>query len=95
MKRLYAHIFWDGHLALLPRIRLINERHVGLGFQWLNAWLHVWVWVRRDDGRVWPKRMFELLPHVWIHWNDWGLGVHLWFIRWKWHRWLYRTALNQ
>lgn len=74
-------------LALLPRLRLATGSSVGLGFQWLTAWLHVWLWhsVRSTRGR-----MIELLPHVWIHWHPRGSGIHLEWVIWRTHFWFRR-----
>jgi hypothetical protein len=77
-------------LALLPRLRLTIGSSIGVGFAWFTLWLHVWL---RHSRAPHSTTMIELLPHVWFHWNrEWGYGVHLWFLRWKWHWWLHRKS---
>lgn len=89
MSRFYGY-FWQREsirtLAVLPRIRLTTGRTVGVGFAWLTAWWHVWLWRREHDGV-----MLDLLPHLWLHWHpDHGSGAHLWWLHWRWHVWFRR-----
>jgi hypothetical protein len=93
MTRFYGYL-WERSdlrsLSLLPRLRLATGSSVGLGFQFLTTWLHVWLW-RTEPVR--QGRMIELLPHVWIHWHRrWGAGVHLQWIVWRTHFWFYQPA---
>lgn len=78
-------------LAILPRIRLAYGSSIGLGFGWLNAWLHVWLRNRESPN----THMMELLPHLWFHWHrEHGYGVHLWWLQWKGHWWINRRSKN-
>jgi hypothetical protein len=80
MKRFYGYLYERDDcitIALLPRIRLTVGSSVGLGFQWLTCWLHVWLWdgVRRDS-------MIELTPHVWLYLNPrHGVYLHLQWLK--------------
>lgn len=77
-------------LALLPRIRLTVGSSIGVGFGFMNLWMHYWL---RTDRYPHSTTMIELLPHLWFHWNkQWGYGVHLWFLRWKRHWWIHRKG---
>jgi len=77
-------------LVLLPRIRLATGSAVGLGFSWLTAWLHVWLWGQNRPTKS-HGRLIEVLPYVWIHWHrEYGAGVHLQWILWRAHFWFWR-----
>ena len=92
VSRFYGYL-WERSdslsLAMLPRVRLTVGSSIGIGLQWMTAWFHVWL--RTSEGRPHDTTMIELLPHVWFHWNrKWGAGMHIWWLTWKVHWWLYR-----
>lgn len=78
----------SGGIAWLPRIRLTTGSSIGLGFQLLHLWLHVWI--RPGSGP--DTRMFELLPHVWTYSGSHGLYLHFWWLRFKWTKQLIRRT---
>lgn len=92
-RRLYAFLYERPihSLALLPRLRLCIDDSFGFGVAWLTAWLHVWLWFRKPHAPVRRAVMIEVLPHLWLHWDRrFGVGVHIEWIRWRAHVWLYR-----
>jgi hypothetical protein len=50
-RRIHVSAPWPvSQLELLPRVRLIWGRgDIGIGFAWLNLWLHVWLRVRPES----------------------------------------------
>ncbi len=80
-------------IALLPRIRLALGSDIGLGFQWLTGWFHVWLW---NGKKFWRGTMIDLTPHIWLFIRPhYGAYLHLWWLTWRSSVLLYRSKYSQ